>query len=102
MRAGERWIRERLTGAPPALLDEMIAALPEQAPSDADALAEAAISLYSRVLRGTGAREDALPLLAADALLTHAHQAYAEVGLGALEEFTLLWSRAGGTGEMAG
>lgn len=102
MRPGERWIRDRLPDAPAELLQEMIGALPERAPTDADALAEAAISLYSRVLQGSGAREDALPLLAADALLTHAHQACAESDPSALEAFAERWGGAGRLGEVAG
>ena len=102
MRAGERWIRERLADAPPALVQEMIAALPDSAPTDADALAEAAVALYARVLRGSGAREDALPLLAADALLTHAHQACADSDPSALEAFAARWGGAGRLGEVVG
>ena len=84
------WIRGRLGDAPPALLDAMLAALPADAAMPVpDALAAGAVSLYAALLDGTGGREDALPLLAADALLTHALEAQAEAdpdGVAALAE----------------
>jgi hypothetical protein len=85
----EAWLRERVPGAPPALLEAMVAALPTDSPSAAAGMAEGALALYRGVVRGSGGREDALPLLAADALLTHAFQAQAEgdpAGLAALAE----------------
>lgn len=100
MRAGEAWVRARLEGAPPRLLEEMVSALPPTAASDADALAEASIALYTRVLSGTGGREDALPLLAADALLTHAHEACAEADPTGLETFASRWGGAGRLGQV--
>lgn len=95
-------MRGRLADAPPALLEAMLAALPENADLPvADALAEGALAIYARLLAGgAGAdREDALPLLAADALLTHALQAQAEAdpdGVAALAE------RIGAAGALAG
>ncbi|HEX7241957.1 MAG TPA: hypothetical protein VF263_16865, partial [Longimicrobiaceae bacterium] len=89
MTPAEGWIRERLADAPPALLDAMAAALPTDAPSVPDALAAAAAALLEAVARGSGGREDALPLLAADALFTHALEAQAEAdpdGIPALAE----------------
>jgi hypothetical protein len=84
----EEWIRARLRGAPPALLETMVAVLPADAALPVpDALAAAALALYAR-LRGES-REEALPLLAADALFTHALEAQAEVdpdGLAALAD----------------
>lgn len=100
MRAGEEWVRTRLAGAPPRLVDEMVAALPRSAATDADALAEASVALYARVLSGSGGREDALPLLAADALLTHAHEACAASDPEALEAFAARWGGAGRLGEV--
>jgi hypothetical protein len=100
----ERWVRERLDDAPPELLDTMLAWLPpaERSASVADDLAAAAHAAYAELLaRGTGGREDALPLLAADALLTHALQAQAEDdpdGIGALVE---RWGAAGALGRLA-
>jgi hypothetical protein len=102
MTAAETWIRGRLAGAPPALLDAMLAALPANRELPvADALAEGARAIYARLLAGgAGARkEDALPLLAADALFTHALEAQAEIdpdGVAALAE------RIGAAGALAG
>jgi hypothetical protein len=96
------WVRGRLGDAPPALLDAMLAALPDDpALSVADALAQGAITLYRELLAaGAGARrEDALPLLAADALFTHALEAQAGIdpnGVPALAE------RMGASGALAG
>jgi hypothetical protein len=79
----EAWVRGRLAGAPPALLEAMLAALPTAGPlAVPDALAEAARSLYAE-LEGVS-RADALPLLAADALATHALEAQAEADPGGL------------------
>jgi hypothetical protein len=97
----ERWVRERLADAPPQLVDAMAGALPAEAPSVPDALAEGALRLLDSVLRGSGGREDAFPLLAADALLTHAFQAQAEddpAGVPALAE---RWGGAGRLGRLA-
>ena len=102
MTPAERWIRARLAGGPPALVDAMLAALPEDGDQPvAEAFAEAGLRLYAQLLRdGAGARrEDALPLLAADALFTHALQAQAEAdpdGVAALAE------RIGASGALAG
>jgi hypothetical protein len=72
------WVRARLADAPPALLAAMLDALPaDDALPVPDALAAGALSLYAG-LPATGGREDALPLLAADALFTHALEAQAE------------------------
>ena len=79
MTAAERWLRDRLAAAPPALLESMTAALPAGAGQVPEDLIEGALALYGSVARGSGGREDALPLLAADALLTHAFEAQAEL-----------------------
>lgn len=102
MRAAESWVRTRLGGAPERLIDEMVSALPATALSDAEALAEGALALYARVLSGTGGREDALPLLAADALLTHAHAACAETDPAGLDAFAARWGGAGRLAEVIG
>jgi hypothetical protein len=100
--AAQAWVRGRLDGAPPALLDAMLDALPaDEGLSVADALAEGALAIYAQLLAdGAGAwREDALPLLAADALFTHALQAQAEAnpdGVATLAE------RIGAAGALAG
>lgn len=102
MTTAEAWLRGRLPDAPPALLEAMLAALPEDEDGPvADALADAGLRLYAELLRdGAGtAREDALPLLAADALFTHALEAQAEAdpdGVGVLAE------RIGAAGALGG
>ncbi len=92
------WVRGRLGDAPPALRDAMLAALPADAALPVpDALAAGALALYAGLPR-TGDRADALPLLAADALFTHALEAQAEAdpdGVGALAE------RIGAAGALA-
>lgn len=87
----EAWLRSRIAAAPERLRTAMVEALPHHRPDlpVPEALAEGSLVLYRAVLRGTGGREDALALLAADALLTHAFEAQAEAdpnGLGALAE----------------
>jgi hypothetical protein len=93
------WVRGRLADAPPALLDCMLAALPADAALPVpDALAAGALALYAG-LPATGGRADALPLLAADALFTHALEAQAQAdpdGVAALAE------RMGAAGALAG
>ncbi len=90
------WLRGRAGDAPPALMDEMLGALPAEASdSVADALAEGALTIYRRLLYSAGGREDALPLLAADALLTHALQAQAETDPDGLDAFDRRWGAAG-------
>lgn len=101
MSPAEGWIRERLADAPPALLDAMAAALPADAPSVPDALAGGAAALLERVARGSGGREDALPLLAADALLTHAFQAQAEADPAGVAALAARWGGTGRLGELA-
>lgn len=102
MTPAERWVRERLADAPPRLLEVMAGALPREAPSVPDALAEGALRLYAGVVERSGGREDALPLLAADALLTHAFQARAEADPDGLEDFAGRWGGAGRLGELSG
>jgi hypothetical protein len=97
----DRWIRERLTDAPPSLLDAMAGALPAEAPSVPEALADGALRLLEAVARGGGGREDALPLLAADALLTHAFQAQAEADPAGVAALAARWGAAGRLGETA-
>jgi hypothetical protein len=99
--AAEAWVRGRLGDTPPALLDTMLAALPADADLPVpEALAEGALALYARLLADGGGvdRRDALPLLAADALYTHALEAQAEIdpdGVPALAE------RIGAAGALA-
>jgi hypothetical protein len=99
---GAEWLRGRLADAPPALLDTMLAALPADGELPVpDALAAGALALYAR-LPVSGGRADALPLLAADALFTHALEAQAEAdpdGVAALADRT---GAAGALAELAG
>lgn len=85
MTSAEVWLRGQLPDAPTALLETMIAALKDEADEVPAELSAAAMRLYAQVARGQGGREDALPLLAADALLTHAFQAQAELRPAALD-----------------
>ena len=83
----------RVGDAPAGLLRTMVEALPtESTDSIPDSLAEGAMNLYAKVLAGSGGREDAILLLAADALLTHAFQAQAEYAPDRMLEFVDLWS----------
>jgi hypothetical protein len=100
MNEAERWLRSRVPGAPAQLLTTMISALPETADSLPDALAAASVRLYAQVVDGAGGREDALPLLAADALLTHAFQAQAEIDASGLAALADRWSARGRLGEV--
>ena len=96
MSAAERWLRDHVPEAPPALMDAMVGALAADAGEAVpEALAAGALHLYRGLLHGTGGREDALPLLAADALHTHAVQAQAELDPDAVDEFTRRWGAAG-------
>ncbi len=95
MSAAEHWLRERLEGVPPELLEEMTRALGPAEGDAADQLAAAAVSLYRRVANGGGGREDALPLLAADALFTHAFEARALEAPDRLLELAERWGGAG-------
>ena len=95
------WVRARLADAPPALLETMLAALPADANLPIpDALAEGALSLYAD-LPATGGREDALPLLAADALFTHALEAQAEADPGGVAVLAERVGAAGALGRLA-
>jgi hypothetical protein len=94
------WLRERVPGAPEPLLDIMVGAIPADAPDVAEALAAGALALYAAVMRGSGGREDALPLLAADALLTHAFQARAETDPAGVPRLAARWGAEGRLGEL--
>jgi hypothetical protein len=78
----ERWIRGRLGAAPASLIERMVEAVRGRDGAAAEAMADGAVELYAEVAAGAGGREDAFPLLAADALLTHAFQAQAELDPG--------------------
>ena len=95
------WLLEHAGRAPALLLREMTAALPARAASVPDALAEAATALYAEVARGSGGRADALPLLAADALFTHAFQAQAQLDPNGLSALAARYGAAGRLREVA-
>lgn len=99
MRAGEEWLRAEAAVAPADLLALMVEALPAEAASVPDALCAGALRLYGTVLGGRG-RETALPLLAADALFTHAFQAQAELEPGGLAGLAERWGAAGRLAEL--
>jgi hypothetical protein len=95
------WLEAYAGRAPAALLHEMTAALPEQAASVPVALAEAAMTLYAGVARGSGGRESALSLLAADALFTQAFQAQAQLDPRGLADLAAHYGAAGRLSEVA-
>jgi len=95
------WVRARLSDAPPELLDAMLAALAAEDDGPvAETLAAGALALYAS-LPATGGREDALPLLAADALFTHALQAQAEADPEGVDAFAERLGAAGSLGRLA-
>ncbi len=95
------WLQEHAAGAPEALLAEMSGALPSGASSVPVALADAALALYAAVAEGEGGRDAALPLLAADALFTHAFEAQAQLDPGGLAELAERYGARGRLGEVA-
>jgi hypothetical protein len=91
--------RYTLRAVPPELEAEMGAAA---ASGDPEAMAEAAFALLERVIEGSGGREVALPLLAADALLTQAFETLARHAPHRLAEAADRWGAAGRLGSLAG
>lgn len=89
------WLQAHLADAPADLLSTMAEAVAsfDRLPV-AEALAKGASVLYAEVVQGTGRREDALPLLAADALLTHAFEAQAELDPERLSTVAMDWTAA--------
>jgi len=75
--------------------------LPDRDEAVPVALAEAALALYAAVARGSGGRDDALPLLAADALLTHAFEAQAEVDPNGVADLADRYGASGRLGLLA-
>lgn len=100
MSPGEAWLRDRVGDAPPQLLETMIAALSGTDGAVPEVLATAAVHLYGQVAASYGGREDSLPLLAADALLTHAFQAQAEIDPDGLVALAERWSARGELGKV--
>jgi hypothetical protein len=99
------WLERTIPSAPEDLREALANALErspnEERPGVAEALARAACDLYAQVLTGTGGREDALVLLAADALFTHAFQARAEEDPLELADFAGRWGGRGVIGQLA-
>lgn len=94
MSAATSWLSQRLVDAPEQLRARMLAALDSALDSLPlhERLALAACDCLMRALRDHASRDSALELLAADALLTHACEAAAEVGSDTLTTFTAAWS----------
>lgn len=94
-----RWLRPRLEAVPAELADDIVRLLEDTPGADhadpVNALAEAALAGLAQVADGSGERQEALRLLAADAALTYAFEAAAERGISAE-----LASRIGLRGEM--
>lgn len=82
------WLDARRPVPPPTLREHLITLVPDASENGPDQLVDAGVALLARVLdRSEGGRELALDLLAADALVTYAFEAQAEVdtaGLAAL------------------
>lgn len=79
------WLAARRPAAPPTLVEPMTRWLEDSPANLPDHLARAGRALLERVLsRPRGGRELALDLLAADALVTYAFEAQAEVDAAAL------------------
>lgn len=79
------WLAARRPAAPPTLVEPMTRWLTDSAASLPEQLALAGHALLDRVLaRPDGGRELALDLLAADALVTYAFEAQAELDAGGL------------------
>jgi hypothetical protein len=80
----ETWLEARLRTAPDELSRDIRRLVAETPPSDLQdpvrGLARAALTGLEQVADGTGARQEALRLLAADAALTYAFEAAAESG----------------------
>ena len=86
MNDAARWLEPHLAEAPPQLREHMLAAL-RPGESVAQSLADAGLACLRKAVQQPG---DAIDLLAADALLTHACAAAAEQGDVALERLTSL------------
>ncbi len=98
------WLESRLATAPPELAEDVVALVRSAAEADrgedADAIAElltrAALMGLTEVAEGHGRRQSALRLLSADAALTFAFEAAAELGADVAE----LCRRTGPRGEL--
>ncbi len=81
------WLDARAAAPPPELRERMAAALADVTSETVPGtLAEAALSCLQATMAAGGERASALDLLAADALLTYALEAAAEMGAQALRD----------------
>lgn len=88
------WLEARHPAPPPTLQAHLLALAHDAPGSVPEHLADAGVALLARVLdQPNGGRELALDLLAADALVTYAFEAQAEVDTGGL---AMLARRAAG------
>jgi hypothetical protein len=87
------WLTARITDAPDALRDRMLAALSEVSGAEEihEHLGQASALCLERAMAEQARRESAMDLLAADALLTHACEAAAEAGSDVLAAFAGAW-----------
>lgn len=87
------WLSPRITDAPEALRERMLAAVAEAGSAGEihDRLGHAAALCLERAMAEQARRESAMDLLAADALLTHACEAAAEGGSDVLAAFAAAW-----------
>ncbi|HET7273534.1 MAG TPA: hypothetical protein VFI91_00020 [Longimicrobiaceae bacterium] len=101
MSPAESWLKTHIPAAPVSLLSAMTAALEPGDIPVPQALAAAALRRYREFTDGAGGREDALILLAADALLTHAFEAQAEVNPEAVADLASRLGAGGQIGKLA-
>lgn len=86
MAAAREWLEPRLAGVPPELAEavraclERISSVVSPGWSVPETLGHAAVDAFHQVLAGSQGREAAVRLLAADASLTYAFEAAAELG----------------------
>lgn len=99
MTPAEAWLREHEAGVPPALAAAMRAAVGDEEPVP-EALAAAALRLLEALEGGGERREDAYTLLAADALLTCAFEAQAELDPAGIPGLAERYGPAGGIGAL--
>jgi hypothetical protein len=93
MNDATNWLAQRVVDAPAQLRARMLTALGTVSDSVPlhERLALAACDCLTRALRDSVSRDSALELLAADALLTHACEAAAELGSDTLTAFAAAW-----------
>jgi hypothetical protein len=88
--AATQWLQQHSAGLPASLSEHMLRALEDAVPDDAsastaEALMLAALSCLRKAVELCDSRQGALPLLAADGLMTAACEAAAQQGASALD-----------------